>query len=113
MITNPQIKAFVKISCAQSAVWFLCFDFFGRQYDNKKDFLKLCIDLFDNTLFDKYLLNSFDKTSRKMLVCKISIYININNIYSDFKTQETNLKLEKISKLQSKILVEKRVIKHL
>ena len=34
-------------------------------------------------------------------------------IYSNFKTQETNLQLQKDSKLQLKILVEKRVIKHL
>ena len=37
----------------------------------------------------------------------------INNVYSDFKTQEIHLKLQKVSKLQSKISVEKRVIKHL
>ena len=33
-------------------------------------------------------------------------------IYSNFKTQETNLQLQKDSKLQLKILVEKTVIKH-
>ena len=38
---------------------------------------------------------------------------SINNIYSDFKTQEINLQLQKVSKLQSKVRVEKRVIKHL
>ena len=37
----------------------------------------------------------------------------MNNIYSDFKTQKINLRLQKVSKLQSKIRVEKRVIKHL
>ena len=40
-------------------------------------------------------------------------YINIDNIYIDFKTQEINLQLQKVSKLQSKIPAEKRVIKHL
>ena len=34
-------------------------------------------------------------------------------IYSNFKTQETNLQLQKDSKLQLKVLVEKRDIKHL
>ena len=38
------------------------------------------------------------------------IYIDI---YFDFKTEEINLQLEKVSKLQSKISVEKRVTKHL
>ena len=37
----------------------------------------------------------------------------INNLYSDFKTQEINLQPQKVSKLQSKIRVEKSVIKHL
>ena len=37
----------------------------------------------------------------------------INNICSDFKTQKLNLQQQKVSKLQSEILVEKRVIKHL
>ena len=35
-------------------------------------------------------------------------YINIDNIYFDFKTQEINLQLQKVSKLQSKIAVEKK-----
>ena len=39
-------------------------------------------------------------------------YINIDNIYFDFKTQEINLQLQKVSKLQLTILIEKRV-KHL
>ena len=42
-----------------------------------------------------------------------SINQSINNMYSNFKTQETNLQLQKVSKLQLKILVEKRVIKHI
>ena len=42
-----------------------------------------------------------------------SINQSINNVYSDLKTQEINLQLQKVSKLQSKILVEKRVRKHL
>ena len=42
-----------------------------------------------------------------------SINQSINNVYSDLKTQEINLQLQKVSKLQSKILVEKRVGKHL
>ena len=40
-------------------------------------------------------------------------YQSINNIYSDFKTKEINSQLQKVSKLQSKIRVEKRVMKHL
>ena len=36
-------------------------------------------------------------------------YINIDNIYFDFKTQEINLQLQKVSKLQSKIPVEKKL----
>ena len=39
--------------------------------------------------------------------------IIFNNIYSDFKTQKINLQLQKISKLESKTRVEKRVIKHI
>ena len=42
-----------------------------------------------------------------------SVNQSINNVYSNFKTQEINLQLQKVSKLQSKILAEKRVIKHL
>ena len=42
-----------------------------------------------------------------------SVYQSISNISSDFKTQEIKLQLQKVSKLQSKILAEKRVIKHL
>ena len=38
---------------------------------------------------------------------------SITNIYSDFETQEINLQLQKVSKLQSKIIVENRVIKPL
>ena len=34
-------------------------------------------------------------------------------MYSDFKTQEIHLQRQKVSKLESKIRVEKRVIKHL
>ena len=42
-----------------------------------------------------------------------SVNQSINNVYSNFKTQEINLQLQKVSKLQSKILAEKSVIKHL
>ena len=42
-----------------------------------------------------------------------NIQINRSSIYIDFKTQKINLQLQKVSKLQSKILVEKRVITHL
>ena len=42
---------------------------------------------------------------------KIIYNHSIHNMYSDFKTQEINSQGQKVSKLQSNILVEKRVIK--
>ena len=43
----------------------------------------------------------------------IPINQSISNVYPDFKTREINLQLQNILNIQSKILLEKRVIKHL
>ena len=61
-------------------------------------------------------MNHFSQTTNKFKQVKRILESIINNhkhIYSDFKTQEISLQLLKVSKLHSKILIEKRIIKHL
>ena len=62
---------------------------------------------YDKFLFSENIFVSYLEFHLK------SINQSISNIYSYFKTQEMNLHLQKVSKLQSKIRVEKRVIKQL
>ena len=57
------------------------------------------------TFLGTRLSNKFTKIKDKT-VKENQYSIQFNNIYSDFKTQEINLQLQKVSKLKSKIRVE-------